>query len=241
MPAFFVLAFVRVSLIFIDLQQPYMKPLAYTIVCFAVLALCGCGTQSRFASSFGKRRYNKGYYWNRAGEVKAVASASYEHKAQPMVKPTKVKQQTVAIKQNNNPAVSSAVVSVKAPDKATRHKTILAKAVSTVMLAKAALPGGGRHEAPDSDSSQNSKLSRTSFLLFVLSIITLIISIFIIAYSGFIGAIVGGYLFLLLDIAAIIVAIVALTHPGETQLGFAKAVLIINLVLIVLLLAGTFA
>ena len=72
-----------------------MKPLAYIIGCLLVFALCGCGTQSRFASSFGKRRYNKGYYWNGGEGGRTVASAKQpgcntpahaeSHKADPAV------------------------------------------------------------------------------------------------------------------------------------------------------------
>lgn len=34
----------------------------------AIILLEGCSTQSKFASSFGKRRYEKGFYWNSPGK-----------------------------------------------------------------------------------------------------------------------------------------------------------------------------
>jgi hypothetical protein len=49
------------------------KPLT-CLLALLMLVLCGCNTQTKFASSFGKRRYTKGFYCDRVGAIKQVAS-----------------------------------------------------------------------------------------------------------------------------------------------------------------------
>jgi hypothetical protein len=43
-----------------------ITPKLFTLLALTVLSIIldGCGSQNKFASSFGKRKYNKGYYWN---------------------------------------------------------------------------------------------------------------------------------------------------------------------------------
>ena len=122
------------------------------------------------------------------------------------------------------------------------HKmAALAKAISRI---KSAPPGDGRHIADNQNATGNASLSIASFATFLASIVMIIILLgdAMYAYGGdeeF--AILAGYLFFIFDIAAIILAILALTHPGEAMTGMPKAVLIVNLVLIVLLLLSSAA
>jgi hypothetical protein len=68
--------------------------------CFLLIAgvalLYGCSTQTKFASSFGKRRYTKGFYCDRAGAIKQVASANAAKAIEPM--PVLAKSHEVDIK-----------------------------------------------------------------------------------------------------------------------------------------------
>jgi hypothetical protein len=49
----------------------FAKSRIYTVV-LTLIVLAGCGTQGKFASVFGKRKYTKGHFWDKAGSGETV-------------------------------------------------------------------------------------------------------------------------------------------------------------------------
>src|SRR6185312_10298327 len=90
-----------------------------TLIATAAIGLlfAGCGTTGKFAGTFGKRHYTKGYYWERAGcgatvtaragKSSVVASKSLEPKVNDEIKPVfdgtgnNVMPQTIVKRKNN--------------------------------------------------------------------------------------------------------------------------------------------
>lgn len=77
----------------------------------AVAAIfASCGTTNQFASSFGKRKYMKGYYFNTAGSAKEVASAQKSGSKTGIVAVPTKNSSTVALPSSNNTEIHSAVM-----------------------------------------------------------------------------------------------------------------------------------
>lgn len=108
--------------------------------------LSSCGTSNQFASSFGKRRYMKGYYFNGSSKEKAVASAKTNA---PISNQTSVTKTTVAANattsntavkaqaQNSN-QVNTFVPVVKSNNVAASALKVDSKVVNSNIDAKAA-------------------------------------------------------------------------------------------------------
>ena len=69
-----------------------------------------CGTQSKFASSFGKRRYNKGFYWDKSKSIEpAVAVENLPLVQRPALSNTEKALLVPAVKAcNNSPTIINA-------------------------------------------------------------------------------------------------------------------------------------
>lgn len=207
-----------------------MKLPANIIVCFIALALCSCSTQNRFASSFGKRRYNKGYYWNRAGGVNAVVSSSNQHKAD-FISQADIKNEPTPQKRNVNAVTTYAVT----PAKASKHKTVLEKAIITVLPAKFALPSDDKPAQAGGKKEAKGISGTLPYALFIGSLaLNLIILVSAVSLPNL--AYILAFFSVSLAIVAICLSVYVLVTKKSTHKGYALGILIAYTVALIILL-----
>ena len=203
-------------------------------IAFCLLAgmlLSGCDTQNKFASSFGKRRYAKGFYVDVPGAMQ-TATCKKNNK-----RPAKV---FVEIPLHDAPAYTLNTTDVK-PTKVFIHKPAIANpiaqnkiAVSKPSVFIANPPTVNNNDSHTEDNSETSHFSTISLVVFLLSAVAILLTLLvgiIVAIGNPAGAAVtlfAGFLVAAgMDLAAVILALLAVERK-EPNLDGAKVVLIIN-------------
>jgi len=206
-----------------------IPPLNITRLLFCLLGvvcLVGCSTGNKFASSFGKRRYEKGYYWDRAVNTETVKRNSTES-----VKITKretVNRNSVAAGNRKSEATlhvseAPAVITQQAVPTVIK-KTALAQAVQKNLKLKDALKKAQFYEAeqandagsPADDNTNNSTGSistvRVCFIFAALSLLAIIFDL-----GKVLG--IGSAAFILLFLLFLVAAFISLPAHNKTGLA----------------------
>ncbi len=205
------------------------------IYAIIVISLFGaCSTGSKFASSFGKRKYIKGYYLDvpsstpKVSELPGVKkliespviagnSNLFEKKISNLEPARFVKtflQQTFAKTAKHNSAITKPITSIE-------------KAPSITNIVLSIQGDGGRHTG-DNATTTTGKLSKASLIAFLIFIVFVLIAIILAAATGSLAYLWILGLSYLIDLVAVILAIIALIQNEEGK----------NLAIIVLVLNG---
>jgi hypothetical protein len=207
----------------------------------AVSLFSACSTGNKFASSFGKRKYIKGYYMDIASNSPKVATVEVKKAVERPV-----------LSQSNNPLekktiVSEAIQLIKASFNKSSSKTIHPKQllVKPGISVEKAPPtvnsiqvDGGRHTSETSSSDSPFSYLSIGFLL-----LTVILFILFLAFAlantavAYYTSITISYLLAASDIIAIVIAAIAIARKEDGKKS-AKAVLIICSAALFLYLVG---
>jgi len=197
-----------------------------------VIVLSGCGSVGKFAGTFGKRHYTKGYYWERAGSGEKVAlntqrkrsPDSYRERAgfasvNGETKPTGITETSLpdntVIRQESkterNTAVKEHRLSLKAINAPQTNPKTLAVATSECGSISELGYNGNTSQATD-----------WAVVSFIFTLIGLIFLTFIIVYSASITGAIGWFFGLGMAVAFILgflFAVLGTMSPNEQHIG----------------------
>jgi hypothetical protein len=221
-----------------------IPPLNITRLLFCLLGvacLVGCSTGNKFASSFGKRRYEKGYYWDRAKSGETV----HEKTERETVNRNSVgagnrkSETTLPVFDAGNNVISKPAPAIQ-EKKATPGFSIplinKSENYNALKVEKSLAQQGIGGDSRGSLNSSSSSAGTTGFVLSVIGAVLILGTIFVLlalAESG--GASLAIALFCLLlvgmgllaELIAFVTCIVALNHNDNSK-GMARAGLIIS-------------
>ncbi len=210
----------------------------YAVIVISLLSACSTG--NKFASSFGKRKYIKGYYLDMPSNTPKVAEL-------PGLK--KLKEHAIIGTAGNSPQQTTktgeANTLLKAPLRiwskpansikvVVKHLIPIENTSSTILHTALSVLGDGGKHISDKDNSSDSGFSTMSLVCFIVAVALLLIAIIgIVALTQagslevliifFIGLIIGG----ILDVVAMILAFIGIVL-GEDQKYLGEIVLSIN-------------
>jgi hypothetical protein len=218
------------------------------VVClFALVLFSSCTTSNKFAASFGKRKYNKGYYVDVPDKApKVAANLTTATQSDNTTKDLESTSTTLSAPENHLDVKAAPVmqpVSAKPSVKAKPIQTTVSVAPAKVAESVKG-DGGGRHS--DSGSSDDRSFGVNGFLFVVLGYLLALIAAIIAAVVGFltggVGAFATGILIvaLLAYIAGIVFCVLSLIHD-EQKKGWAIAGLILAGIPLLLFLIGIVA
>lgn len=168
------------------------KPLYITHLLYAALAvaiLSGCNTGNRLASSFAKRRYTKGYFWNSPARVQAIIA----NNTQQAVAKNNVVENTANAAVVVKPVVHIATARNSSPEAIVCHKAKqptykqhIAQAYTASQKSHTAFAQKSINDSnPPPDDNKNRLTTGKIFL--IAGVVLLLLAIFASAYSLFIG------------------------------------------------------
>jgi hypothetical protein len=212
-----------------------MKPIKQAvslIVGIAIVALLSsCGTQSKFASTFGKRHYTKGFYWDSPGSIKPVVAIVDALVDKQNVLP-KISTSATTYRIAKGSAVTSGI-SISVTTK--RPKSKIAQLVINAVTPKYVkdLPPSvssinSHHESSTASTSNGSGLLSifgflTSILAVFFALLWLLLSALSVALGGGISGLVYVAIPFIVSIGLCLAAIV--THDADQGLAIAGLVI----------------
>jgi len=195
-----------------------------------VTLLAGCSSNNKFASSFGKRRYSKGYYTDVAAAISKPITT--HNKAAPVDGRAQKTNTARASTGNQYTIVDKQIHTFTA--QVARQKNILAPIINRVgLLSDLLLPPINKND-PNYIKNEGPDPGRQGFFI-ELGGIALFVLLTLVSNSlpaiGSIGAIAGVLVF----ITGFVFCIISLTYPDDNYHALAILGLIIGVVAVVLL------
>jgi hypothetical protein len=221
-----------------------MKYNVYIVFLAIVILVSGCGTGNKFASSFGKRKYNKGYYWDVPSHAVAIKAANnpiqYTNEQPIKARSFVANAEKSATVNQVQKQVEQAYSIIAARPEVEKQSGLGAlakiKAIEEKYIQQS--NGDGRHITDTKVGASTKGASGTAFTFFILALASLvaaiIVSLFVegAAYDPALFDIVVGILALgiILDIIAFIIALIAVIR-GDKKRGLAWIVIGFNVLL----------
>jgi hypothetical protein len=212
----------------------------YLLLIIGLLFLCACSTQNKFAASFGKRHYTKGFYWDRREEAKQIVTINNAKTINVM--PIRAKSLQIAL--NKEKEINRNITMPLITKLALTHKSKLTGFTNIQKPARAeAVPTGASinsyHHSSETASSGNEMYGVLGFVGCLVGIILMFVGVISLVVSGSVTAVgSGGAILLILlgfimDLAGIVLCIVALAEHSSHQ-GLAITGIVLNVILLLL-------
>ncbi|HXB13205.1 MAG TPA: hypothetical protein VNZ45_14560 [Bacteroidia bacterium] len=223
------------------------KHIIWAIITISLFSACSSG--NKFASSFGKRKYIKGYYQDMPSNTPKVAGVSEEKK--PISNSIITISSNLVEKKTSAPELAKLVKAfleqasrktIKSSYALLKHGTLIGYAPS-ILNSLLSVQTDGDKPTGDKEKKSNNKFSMAGFWCFLTAIGFILISIaaavVFAADGGFALVIfaIAGIIAIILDVVAMILAFIGIAI-GEDRIVFADFVLFINLIVLIIVIAA---
>jgi hypothetical protein len=224
------------------MKLPFINTVLFVVI--ASILLSSCGTSNKFASSFGKRKYTKGYYVDVAGTVPVPKSKEVKH---PDMMPL-----VITPAQNVSEVVPKPILPIVKPVE--KHIAIaISKPANSNLnpnlnlnkspIVNAVTNGNGGTHSTSNDSNGSGNDSIRSFIYFMASVLDIILFVLLAIIFSISGTTLFAVLltlsWLTLDIIAMVFAIKAVSNH-ESNLVFAWIVIGFNILYVLYIVESIF-